>query len=130
MSAWPDYVDARRRLVHEWREQGWSVDDIAGKLEVFPWQVDQLLQEPLDPPFPGSSRHQVIEWRKRINALEAEIYAAGAVPSEPPKESEFRALTAHADPELCGCQYWTDHPKPGRHHPKCEHAEAEPASKP
>lgn len=125
-TAWADYVDSRRRLIHEWRDQGWTLDDIAHRLTLAEGQLESILEQAVEPPFPGSSRYQLIEWKRRANALEAEVHAAGGVPSEPPKESEFRALAMHPDPELCGCQYWTDHPRPGQHHPGCQHAKAKP----
>lgn len=123
MTAWPDYVDARRRLIHEWKEQGVSDEDICIRIQLEVEQIAVIAQQPTDPPFPGSSRYQLLEWRQRAAALEAEVHAAGAVPSEPPKESGFHALALHPDPECCGCQYWTDHPRPGEHHPRCEHAQ-------
>lgn len=121
MTAWADYVDARLQLVHHWRHEGASLDDIASRLTIDVERIAVWLKsEPL--PFPGSSRSQLAEWKARVAALEAELHAAGAMPSEPPKESEFRALRTHPDAELCGCQYWTDHPRPGMHHSLCEHA--------
>lgn len=123
MTAWVDYVDARRRLLHEWAEQGVSREDMAVRIELDDERIAAILSQAPDPPFPGSARYQVLEWRKRCADLETELQAAGAVPSEPPPvESMFRSLRLHPDPELCGCQYWTEHPRPGEHHPQCEHA--------
>lgn len=121
MTAWVDYIDARRRMIHEWHEQGVSAEDIMIRLELDADQVETILRQPADP-FPGSSRAQVREWRARASALEAELHAVGAVPSTPPTESGFHALALHPDPECCGCQYWTDRPRLGQHHPLCEHA--------
>lgn len=122
MSAWADYVDARQQLVHQWRCEGVSIEDIVLRLEVDSERVETWLRtEPL--PFPGSSRAQLEEWKRRGAALESEVYAAGGVPSEPPKESEMRSLKLHPDPECCGCQYWTDRPLFGEHHELCEHRE-------
>jgi hypothetical protein len=123
VTAWVDYVDARRRLLHEWHEQGVSAEDMAVRIELWTEQIEAILAQPTEPPFPGSARFQLEEWKRRVAELEAELYAAGATPSNPPPvESQFRALKLHPDPECCGCQYWTDHPRPGQHHPQCEHA--------
>lgn len=122
MTAWVDYVDARRRLVHEWKEQGVCDDDIAIRLELEPVQIEAIGQQPTEPPFPGSSRYQLIEWQRRVRELEAELHAAAAGVSKGPSESQFRALLPHADAECCGCQYWSDHPRPGEHHPNCDQA--------
>lgn len=122
MTAWVDYVDARRRLIHEWHAQGVTDEEIAIRIELDVERVASIVGQPADPPFPGSARHQVLEWKRRVAELESELYAVGATPSTPPLESEFRALRLHPDPECCGCQFWTDHPRPGTHHPQCEHA--------
>lgn len=121
MSAWADYVDGRRQVIHQWKNEGASTEEILVRLELDAELVEQCLRAEATP-FPGSSRWQLNAWRARCAALEAEVHAAGAVPSEPPKESGFHALALHPDPECCGCQYWTDHPRPGQHHPRCEHA--------
>lgn len=123
MTAWVDYVDARRRLIHEWHRQDVSAEDIAVRIAIEPEQVQAIITQSAEPPFPGSARHQVLEWKKRCSDLEAELQAVGAVPSEPPPvESMFRSLALHPDPECCGCQYWVEHPRPGEHHEQCEHA--------
>ena len=121
MGAWADYVDGRAQLIHQWHREGASVEDILVRLELDAPIVEQVLRNP-PLPFPGSARAQVAAWRDRCQALEQEIHAAGGTPSDPPKESGIHALALHPDPECCGCQYWTDHPKPGEHHPLCEHA--------
>jgi hypothetical protein len=125
MSGWADYIDARAQLVHQWRSEGASIEDIVSRLEVDAERVENWLRsEPL--PFPGSSRAQLAEWKERAAALEQELHAVGAThtPTPPPPiDSELRALAPHPDPELCGCQYWTDAPASGtRHDPRCEHA--------
>lgn len=128
MTAWVDYVDARRRLLHEWQEQGVAHDEMAVRIELDEQRVANILVQPADPPFPGSARHQVLEWKRRCAELEAELHAVGAVPSEPPPlESMFRSLRLHPDAEVCGCQYWTEHPRIGQHHPQCEHARVLPS---
>lgn len=120
MSAWSDYVDARQQLVHQWRREGLSIEEIVIRLEVDSERIETWLRtEPV--PFPGSSRAQLIEWRARAGALEAELHAARAAQSEPPMQSEMRSLKLHHDPECCGCQYWTDRPLHGQHHKQCEH---------
>jgi len=123
VTAWVDYVDARRRLIHEWAGQDVGAEDIAIRLALETEQVADIIAQPADPPFPGSARHQVLEWKARVAALESELHAVGAIPSEPPPiESQFRALALHPDPECCGCQYWVDHPREGVHHAHCEYA--------
>lgn len=121
-TAWLDYLDARRRMVHEWHEQNISAADIAVRLEVDVERVEQIVEELIDPAVPGSSRDVAARLTRRVADLEGELHRA-VPPERPPSESEFRALASHPDPELCGCQYWGDSTAAGGHHnPRCEHA--------
>lgn len=122
MTAWLDYVDARRRLVHEWHEQGVDVDAICFRIEQTPEQITAIISQCPDP-LPGTARWQVRELRRRVLALEQELHAMQVVTIPPPTESEMRALKPHPDPECCGCQYWVDTRQPAvLHNPRCEHA--------
>jgi len=126
-ASWADFVDARRRLVHEWRAHGEEPAHIARRLATAPELVALILRQPVDPPQPGSTRAQRDEWKRRALAAEAQLQG-GATPDPavpPPTESEFRSLALHPDPECCGCQYWVDTPLPTigvEHNPHCEHA--------
>ena len=132
MSAWADWVDARGQLVHQWRSEGASVEEIVSRLDVDAERVESWLRAP-PLPFPGSSRAQLDEWKARVAALEAEAYAPGCAPPRPSDgsteavsvPSEMRSLRMHPDPECCGCQYWATTTSPGspaRHHVGCIHA--------
>jgi hypothetical protein len=123
VTAWLDYLDARRRMVHEWREQGVAPADIAVRLEVDTEHVERIVGQLVDPPLPGCSREVAARLARRVADLERELHGAPTPPPErptTPSESEFRALRLHPDPEVCGCQYWRD-ATPGKHHPRCEH---------
>lgn len=126
MTAWADYVDARQQLVHQWRREGASVEDIVGWLEVDEARVQKWLATAPEP-FPGSVRAQLGEWKLRAEKLEAALHAAHTEPPPPssagraPIESEMRALRLDPHVELCGCQYWTDAIE-GAHHARCIYA--------
>lgn len=128
MSAvWADYVDARRRLVHEWREQGNSPGHIARRLDVAPELVDLILRQTVDPPQPGSVRAERDEWKRRALAAEATIHVVRTTPPPvpPPTDSEVRSLTLDPHPAACGCQYWLDTPLESagdKHNPHCQYA--------
>jgi hypothetical protein len=109
MTAWPDYLDARRRLVHEWGEQGVGAEDIALRLEVDTEHVERILRQPLEPT-PGTARALVVELRMRIVDLEQALHDRRAVISTrpPPVASDIRGLLAHVEPALCGCQHWVE----------------------
>jgi DNA-binding transcriptional MerR regulator len=123
MTAWLDYLDARRRMAHEWRDAGVSAEDIAIRFEVEPDHVERILQQRTDP-LPGTSRALVAELRARVAELEQELHgSAEPRPSLPaPVLSDVRSLLAHIDPALCGCQHWvTRDPTtaPDQHDPRC-----------
>jgi hypothetical protein len=139
VTAWLDYLDARRRMIHEWREQGIEPGDIAIRLEVDVDRVDEILEQLVEPPLPGCSRDVAARLRRRVAELERELHrevpAADRppgmrhtvpwlpVPREPRADaSEFGALELHPDPERCGCQYWHDTIIAGEHNPRCAHA--------
>jgi hypothetical protein len=128
MSAvWADFVDARRRLVHEWREQGNTPAHIARRLVVAPELVEVILRQAIDPPQPGSVRAQRDEWKRRALAAENALHLvpSTAPPVPPPTLSELRALALDPHPAACGCQYWVDTPPESagdQHNPHCEHA--------
>jgi DNA-binding transcriptional MerR regulator len=126
MSAWSDYLDARQQLVHQWRDNGMSIEDIVHRLEVDAESIESWLKSaPL--PYPGSSRAQLAAWKTRAAELEAALHAARSEPPPPgsvPAVSEMRGLRLHPEPSLCGCQYWTDAPLEDAHHPRCIHAKA------
>lgn len=124
MTAWADYVDARQQLVHQWRREGASVEDMIGWLEVDAARVERWLSTAPEP-FPGSVRAQLAEWKARAEALETALHATHTEPppssGRAPVESEMRALRLDPHVELCGCQYWTAAVE-GEHHPRCIHA--------
>jgi hypothetical protein len=118
-----DFFDARRRLIHEWRGQGMSPEDIAVRFILFVDQVEAILAQP-DQPLPGSSRALAQELRLRVKELEREIHAYREPPSPlPPQAStDVRALLSNPDPALCGCQYWVQSDgviAPDAHQPGC-----------
>ena len=125
MTAWADYVDGRQQIIHQWRGEGASTEQIAARLGVETDLVEHWLKTGALP-YPGSSRAQLAEWRGRAERLELALQRSS--PSEPPPgtrapiESEMRALRMHPTPELCGCQYWSDAAPDGEHHPRCMHA--------
>jgi hypothetical protein len=127
VSAWADYLDGRLQVIHQWKGEGASIEEISVRLEVDPERIEIALRtEPV--PYPGSSRAQLAEWRARAERLELALQRSS--PSEPPPgtrapvESEMRALRMHPTPELCGCQYWADAAPDGAHNPRCIHAKA------
>lgn len=92
MSALADWIDVRVAIVHEWRKQGLSVEEITRRLTVDDEAVRTWLRSaPL--PLPGSSRALVADLRRRIADLERALYEAepGAT-ARAPAESECRAL--------------------------------------
>lgn len=135
-SAWADYLDARLRLVHQWAGEGKSFDEMVERLTPDAHQLALLLLTPTMPPLPGSSRDRVRSWQERAERLQRELIAmmARIAPPEPqppqPRISQVRALLSDPDPARCGCQYWTDHPTPHRHHTECSQAPPPPSSKP
>jgi hypothetical protein len=124
--SWSDYVDARQRLVHGWLAEGVTPAAISRRFEVPERLVERIALSPPEPPVPGSSRDQLLNWQRRVADLERELHAATPTPRLPipmpaPVQSEVRSLLPHPDALRCGCQHWTDPPKPGQHHPQCMH---------
>jgi hypothetical protein len=120
-----DWMDARAAIVHEWRENGASVQEIVKRLTPDEGTVTAWLAAP-PVPFPGSSRARVVELSRRVADLERTVHRPTTpVPNRPaPTESEYRSLRLHPDPECCGCRFWDEPPPPsGEHHPRCEHVE-------
>lgn len=121
-TGWLDYIDARRRMIHEWAEQRIGAADIAIRLEVDVEHVEKILGQPVDPPLPGCSREVAARLARRVADLERELHRSASGAERAPVESEFRALKLHPDPELCGCQYWRDTTPGLAHNGRCEHA--------
>lgn len=126
MTAWLDYLDARRRLIHEWHAAGVSAEDAAVRIEIDAAHAQKIIEQLVDPPLPGSSRALVAELRKRIEELEAELHRRESLPPSErmhvPSRSQIRALLSNADPAKCGCQFFADSEAvtvPERHHPEC-----------
>lgn len=88
-SAWADYLDARLRLVHEWRDEGHSPIATAERLTTDAARVLQLEQTPTEPPIPGCSRHLVAIWRDRCERLEAMLAESGPATPRSPGLSGF-----------------------------------------
>jgi DNA-binding transcriptional MerR regulator len=123
MTAWLDYIDARRRMVHEWSAQGVNAEDISVRLEVDPEHVERIRSQSTEP-LPGTARATVRELRTRISELEQQLHGSRDTPPVPPPPvtSDVRSLLAHIDPALCGCQHWvTRDPSvaPDQHDPRC-----------
>lgn len=124
-TAWSDYLDARLRLVHDWAGEGVGFEEMVDRLECDAHDLALLLLQPTVPPRPGCSRDQLVSTRIRLERAEKELLRAAAPPPAPerrPPNSQVRALLLDPDPALCGCQFWTDNPRPGNHHPQCAHA--------
>lgn len=126
MTAWLDYLDARRRMIQEWHTQGHGAEDIAVRLEVDPERVAAIIEQLVDPPLPGSSRAVVAELRRRVAELERELHRRDSIPPSPrlhiPTKSQIRALLSNEDPAKCGCQFFGDSDGvtvPDKHHPEC-----------
>lgn len=127
MIAWLDYLDARRRLIHEWHAAGVSAEDAALRIEIDAAHAQRIIEQLADPPLPGSSRALVAELRQRVAALEAELARRDSMPPPSarihvPSRSQIRALLSHADPAKCGCQFFADSDgttTPETHHPEC-----------
>lgn len=128
-SPWADYLDARLRLVHQWMDEGRSAIEIVEKLTPTAVTIETVSVTPVDPPYPGCSRAQAEQWKERCARLETLLASRGdaisAAPPSRPVLSQIQALTTSPDPGFCGCQFWTDLPRPGEHHPECEHAPRE-----
>ncbi len=126
--AWADYLDARLRLVHEWAGEGLSFVEMARRLTPDPHDLALLMLTATIPPQPGSSRDQLISARIRLDRAERQLTErAEPLPRRPhPPNSQVRALLLDPDPNICGCQHWTNHPRNGEHHPHCAHAAAKP----
>lgn len=122
-TAWLDYIDARRRMIHEWHEQNISAVDIAIRIELDVESVERIIGQLIDPPLPGCAREVVARLERRVADLEREVHRSAPPPDRAPVESEYRSLRLHGAVELCGCQYWHDTPCPGvAHNPRCDHA--------
>jgi hypothetical protein len=124
MTAWVDYIDARRRMIHEWSANGASVDDICGRLALSVEKVESILVQLADPPLPGCSREVADKLRQRVAELERLVHRIRETPSSrpAPEVSDVRGLLSNPNPALCGCQYWS--PSDGmtlcdRHHQSC-----------
>lgn len=123
-SAWADYVDARRQLIHQWHGDQVRPSDIAIRLALDVPLIEHILAQAPDP-MPGSSRYQALALARRVEDLEQELHRvrSTAPPVPTPAESELRSLALHPHPARCGCQYWSGTPRPGdAHNPHCEHA--------
>lgn len=123
MTPWLDYLDARRRLIHEWHALELDAVDIAFRFSVDREHVLRILQQRLDPPAPGTSRSLVAQLRQRVRDLERAIHQRDFQPARAlPPRSDIRSLLSNPDPALCGCQFWlqTDGMTvQDSHHPEC-----------
>jgi len=103
VTAWLDYIDARRRLIHEWHGQGIDPVDIAFRFELDFERVSRIIREPTDPPLPGSARAVAAELRRRVAALERALHARDSEPPPPrggvPTTSQIRSLLSNPDGE-------------------------------
>jgi len=130
LTGWLDYVDARRRMIHEWYSQGIEAFDMALRFEIDVEHVERIIRQPADPPLPGTARAQVIELRKRVAELERELHRRDSLPPPPPgivpTTSQIRALLSNPDPALCGCAFFKPDAETGvasdEHHPECPFA--------
>jgi hypothetical protein len=124
MSSWLDYVDARRRMIHEWHERGVDAVDITFRFVIGVDYVTTILHQPIDPPFYGTSRALVAELRGRVSDLERLLHKRDSQPPERPvpTASLIRSLLSNPNPALCGCQYFAPADGvivPDEHHPDC-----------
>jgi hypothetical protein len=129
MTAWLDYIDARRRLIHEWHAQGIDPVDIAFRFELDLERVSRIIRERVDPPLPGTARAVAAELRERVARLERALH--GRESESPlrrciPTVSQIQALLSNPDPAICGCQFLKQEQDPviasDEHHVDCPFA--------
>lgn len=123
LTSWVDYIDARRRMIHEWAADGVCSDEISARLACSVEKVDSILSQSTDP-LPGCSRAVASELRERVAELERVVHRMRESPSyrPPPHVSDVRGLLSNPTPALCGCQYWTASDGitlRDAHHPSC-----------
>jgi hypothetical protein len=95
VTPWPDYMDARRRLIAKWREEAVDIETMVDRLTPTRGHVEAILRQSIDPPIPGSSRELVAILTARVAELERIVHAVAiAIPDDDiePSLSDVREL--------------------------------------